>query len=125
MTGDLPAAARILSRLLPHADRESIVGDLLEDAEYRHITGARRRLWLATECGAIAAGLSVTRVRGWLVVPPVRELAAGLALDSSRAFRGGDPRAALVRALLFCGSVATLVLGVELLVASLLSASGF
>ena len=124
MTPELPAPLRLLSRLLPSSDRESILGDLLEDAAFRRVTGARRHVWMATECGAIAAGLSVTRVRGWLVVPPVRELAAGLALDGSRAFRGGHSGAALLRALLFCGSVATLVLGVELLVGSLLSAAG-
>ena len=124
MTDELPAPLGVLSRLLPSSDRQAILGDLLEDAEFRNITGARRQLWLATECGAIAAGLSVTRLRGWLVVPPVREMAAGLALDGSRAFRGGHSRAAVLRALIFCGSVATLVLGVELLVGSLLSAAG-
>ena len=123
MTGDLSSTLRLLSRLLPRADRDAIVGDLLEEAGYRHVSGARRELWLVSECGAIAAGLTVTRVRGWLVVPPVRELAAGLALDGSRAFRGG-PSGALLRALIFCGSVATIVLGVELLVGSLLSAAG-
>ena len=125
MTSELPAVVRLLSRLLPSADRECILGDLLEDAEYRNMTGARRRLWLTAECGTIAAGLTVTRARGWLVVPPVRELAAGLALDGSRAFRGGHAGATVLRAVLFCGSVATLVLGVELLVGSLLSAAGF
>ena len=124
MTPELSAPLRILSRLLPSSDRESILGDLLEDAAFRNVSGARRQVWLAAECGTIAAGLSITRVRGWLVVPPVRELAAGLALDGSRAFRGGHSGAALLRALLFCGSVATLVLGVELLVGSLLSAAG-
>lgn len=125
MTSELPVLARMLSRLLPSTDRESILGDLLEDAEGRNMTGARRRLWLAAECGTIAVGLTVTRARGSLVLPPVRELAAGLALDGSRAFRGGHSRAAVLRALIFCGSVATLVLGVELLVGSLLSAAGF
>jgi hypothetical protein len=125
MMAELPPSVRMLSHLLPRSDRESILGDLLEDAGYRQIAGARRQWWMAAECGAIAAGLGITRVRGWLVVPPVRELAAGLALDGSRAFRGGHSPAALLRALLFCGSVATLVLGVELLVGSLLSAAGF
>ena len=125
MKDELPRFTRLLSRLIPAGDRESILGDLLEDADYRNITGARRRLWLASECGTIAAGLTVTRARGWLFVPPVRELAAGLALDGTRAFRGGHPVASLIRAVVFCGSVATLVLGVELLVGSLLSAGGF
>jgi hypothetical protein len=122
--GRLPRAARWLSRLIPAGDREAIVGDLLEDAEFRGIAGARRDLWLLGECGTIAAGLSVARARAWLVLPPVRELAAGLALDGTRAFRGGNPIASVVRAVVFCGSVATLVLGVELLVGSLLSAAG-
>lgn len=123
--GELPRAARWLSRLIPAGDRESIVGDLLEDAEFRGVGGARRHLWLLGECGSIAARLSVTRARAWLVLPPVRELAAGLALDRTRAFRGGHPVASVVRAVVFCGSVATLVLGVEVLVSSLLAASGY
>jgi hypothetical protein len=114
---------RVVVRLLPARDREAIVGDLLEDAASRRIDGARREVWLISECGAIAAGLTLVRVRAWFVVPPVRELAAGLALDGSRAFRG-DASGALLRALIFCGSVATLVLGVELLVSSLLAAAG-
>ena len=122
---ELPRAARWLSRLIPAGDREPILGDLLEDAELRNLGGARRDVWLLRECGTIAAGLSITRARAWLVLPPVRELAAGLALDGTRAFRGGHPVAAVVRAVIFCGSVATLVLGVELLVGSLLSASGY
>jgi hypothetical protein len=125
MTTDLPVTLRILSRLLPAADRDAIVGDLLEDVAGREMRGVRRRLWLASECGTIAAGLTLTRARGWLVVPPARELAAGLALDRSRAFRRAHPTAAVLRALIFCGSVATIVLGVELLVGSLLSAAGF
>jgi hypothetical protein len=48
-----------------------------------------------------------------------------VALDGSRAFRGGRPVAALIRAAVFCGSVATLVLGVEVLVSTLLAASGY
>ena len=122
---ELPLAARWLSRLIPAGDRESILGDLLEDADFRDLTGARRDVWLLGECGSIAAGLSMTRARAWLVLPPVRELAAGLALDGTRAFRRGHPVAAVARAVLFCGSVATLVLGVELLVGTLLSASGY
>jgi hypothetical protein len=124
MTPELPLPVVLLSRLLPAVDREAILGDLLEDAEFRNLTGRRRQLWLASECGAIAAGLSVTRVRGWLFVPPVRELAAGLALDRSRAFRGAHPGGAVLRVLIFCGSIATLALGVELLVSSLMSAAG-
>jgi hypothetical protein len=110
-------------RLLPARERDAIVGDLLEEAAYRGVSGARREWWLASECGAIAAGLTVVRVRDWFVLPPVRELVAGLALDGSRAFRD-DYSGALLRFLIFCGSLATLVFGVELLVGSLLSAAG-
>lgn len=125
MTADLPIAVRVCARLLPSSDREAILGDLLEDAEFRDLNGARRHVFLASECGAIAAGLSVTRARAWLFVPPVRELVAGLALDRSRAFRGAHRSSAVLRAVLFCGSIATLALGVELLVATLMSAAGF
>lgn len=125
MTADLPIAVRVCARLLPSSDREAILGDLLEDAEFRDLNGARRQVFLASECGAIAAGLSVTRARAWLFVPPVRELVAGLALDRSRAFRGAHRSSAVLRAVLFCGSIATLALGVELLVATLMSAAGF
>ena len=125
MTAELPLAVRVCARLLPSTDREAILGDLLEDAEFRDLNGARRQVFLASECGAIAAGLSVTRARAWLFVPPVRELVAGLAVDRSRAFSGGHPTRVVLRAILFCGSIVTLALGVELLVATLMSAAGF
>ena len=124
MSDGLPTVVRLLSRLLPARERDAIVGDLLEETAYRRVPGARRTLWLASECGAIAAGLTATRVREWFVLPPVRELAAGLALDGSRALRG-DHTGALLRGLLFCGSVATIVLGAEILVGSLMAAAGF
>jgi hypothetical protein len=54
----------------------------------------------------------------------MRELASGLALDGRGALRGTHSFSTLVRALIFCGSLATMMLGVELLVGSLLSASG-
>jgi hypothetical protein len=119
-----PLGLRMMSRLIAASDRQAILGDLLEEAEYRALTGARRDLWLTAECGAIAGGLSLDRARGWVVVPPARELAAGLALDGSRAFRGGHSVGALMRALIFCGTVATLALGASLLVGALLSAAG-
>jgi hypothetical protein len=122
---DLSRAARACSWLIPPGDRESILGDLVEDAALRGLTGARRDLWLAGECGTIGAGLAVTRAREWLVLPPVREVAAGLAVDGRGAFRGAGGAGALLRAVVFCGSVATLALGVEILVGSLLAASGF
>ena len=121
---ELPRGVRFLARLIPVADRQAIVGDLLEHAACLDLTGARRAVFLAGECGAIAAGLSLDRARAWFVVPPVRELAAGLALDGSRAFRGGHAAGTLFRAVLFCASIVTLALGVELLVSSFLSASG-
>jgi hypothetical protein len=121
----MPRPARLFARLIPPADRESILGDLLEDAAFRDLAGARRSLWLAGECAAIAGGLSIQRARAWLVMPPVRELAVGLAVDGRGIFRGAGAAGNLLRAVLFCGSVATLVLGVEVLVGSLLAASGF
>ena len=121
----LPRSARLLARLIPSVDREAIVGDLVEDAAFRDLAGARRSLWLTGECAAIAGGLSVQRARGWLVMPPVREVAAGFALDGRGAMRGDHPIAALVRAVAFCGCVATLVFGVAVLVSSLLAASGY
>jgi hypothetical protein len=124
MTPALPRPARAIARLIPAEDRDWAVGDLLEDAHDRNLRGARRVWWLSFECGAIAVGLSAHRARNWFVMPPVRELAAGLAVDGRVALRG---RAAggVLGALLFCGSVATLALGVEILVSSLLVAAGF
>ena len=84
---ELPRLARILARLIPAGDRESILGDLIEDAGFRDLAGARRSLWLTGECAAIAGGLSIQRARSWVVVPPVREVAAGLAVDGRGIFR--------------------------------------
>ena len=122
---ELPRAARLLARLIPSSDRESILGDLIEDAGFRDLAGARRNLWLTGECAAIAGGLSLQRARGWLVMPSVREVAAGLALDGRGVFRSAGAAGSVLRAILFCGSVATLALGVEVLVSSLLAASGY
>jgi len=124
MTAELPRGVRLLARLIPSGEREAIVGDLLEEAACRDLRGARQAAWLAGECGAIAAGLSVERVRGWIVMPPVREVVSGLAIDGFGLRRQGAGGAVL-RALAFVGSVATLVLGVEVLVGSLMSAAGF
>lgn len=120
----VPPSMRLLARLMPAADREAILGDLLEDAAFRDLRGRRRAWWLAGECGAIATGLAVDRVRAWVVVPPMREVVAGFAVDGRGLLRHGGG-ATVVRALVFVGSIATLVLGVELLVASLMSAAGF
>jgi hypothetical protein len=124
MTAGLPRAARAFSRLIPAGDRESILGDLVEQADYHDFGGARRTYWLTAECAAIAAGLSVQRVRGWFVVPPLRELVSGFAVDGRGILRG-DPVSAALRMLAFCGSVATLALGVEVLVRTLMTAAGF
>jgi hypothetical protein len=110
-------------RLVPAADRESIVGDLLEEADSRGMLGARRALWLAAECGAIAAGLSVQRVKHWFVMPPVREVVSGIAIDGRGALRNG-PLGALARAFVFVASVATLAFAVEVLVRTLMTAAG-
>jgi hypothetical protein len=114
----------LFARFLPAADREAILGDLLEEADFRSLRGRVRALWLAGECATIAAGLSVERVRAWFVMPPVREVVSGLAIDGRGVLRGGTAPA-LLRALLFVASVTTLVLGVELLVGTLMSAAGF
>jgi hypothetical protein len=121
---DLPRSVRWLSRLIAAAERESVVGDLVEEASFRGLGGARRTAWLATECAAIAAGLSMERVRTLIVVPPVREVVSGLAIDARGVLHGGAA-ATLLRACVFVASIATLVLGVELLVGSLMSAAGF
>jgi hypothetical protein len=52
------------------------------------------------------------------------EVVSGFAVDGRGVFRGAGA-AGVLRVLVFCGSVATLVLGVELLVGSLFSAAGF
>ena len=121
---DIPSGIGFVLRLLPAHDREAIVGDLIEDAAYRGLEGARLRWWLLGQCATIAAGLSTTRVRGWLVLPPMREVASGFAVDGRGVLRGAHHMGAVVRAVIFCGSIATLALGVELLVAALMSASG-
>lgn len=118
-----PLWTRFVTRLVPAGDREAILGDLVEEAEYRGFRGARREAWLAGECLAIAAGLSVERLRGWVVMPPVREVVSGLAIDGRVALRGGAG-GAIVRALLFVASVGTLMIGVEILVSALMSAAG-
>lgn len=113
----------VFFRLLPAADRESIVGDLLEDAEFRGFAGARRTAWLAGECGAIALGLSVARVRSWFVAAPVREVVSGLAIGGRGVLRHA-PAGAALRAFVFVASVATLAFAVEVLVRTLMTAAG-
>jgi len=113
----------LLFRLLPAADREAIVGDLIEDAEYRGLRGGRLTWWLSLECATIAAGMSVERIRAWFVLPPVREVVSGLAIDGRGMLRDG-PAGTLLRALVFIASVATLAFAVEVLVRTLMTAAG-
>jgi hypothetical protein len=114
----------LLFRLIPAPDREAITGDLLEEAAFRDLRGAARASWLAHQCAAIALGLSIQRVRAWFVVAPIREIASGIAMRTWWTVRG-DRSGVVVRGLAFCGWIATLTLGVELLVRTLLRASGF
>ena len=125
MRAELPRSVRLLARLICAADREAVLGDLIEDAEFRGLRGARRTAWLAGECGAIAAGLSFDRARARFEMPPVREVVSGMALEGRGLLRSDGASAAVLHALVFVGSVATLVLGVEVLVGSLMSAAGF
>jgi hypothetical protein len=119
----VPRAVHVLARLIPAADRDSILGDLLEDVEHRRLRGRGRVWWLMAECAAIAAGLSIERVHAWLVLPPVREVATGLAVDGRAVWRG-DVSGFVLRCVLFCASVATLALAVELMVRTLMTAAG-
>ena len=57
---DIPSGIGFVLRLLPAHDREAIVGDLIEDAAYRGLEGARLRWWLLGQCATIAAGLSIS-----------------------------------------------------------------
>jgi hypothetical protein len=121
---ELPRPARLLSRLLPSCDRDAIVGDLLEDAAYRRLSGPGLTLWLCAECGQIAAGIAVDRVRGSFV-PPVREVAAGLAFENSRTFRHArsGPVGALLSIILFCASAVLIAFSATVLIGTLFSAS--
>jgi hypothetical protein len=120
---DLPRMTRALARLIPVEDRQAILGDLLEEADHRHLLGAGRAAWLSLECLAIAAGLSMDAARGWFVMPPMREVAAGLAIGGGGVLHDGAT-GTLLQVLVYVGSVATLVLGVNLLVASFMAAAG-
>jgi len=120
MTTELPPAVRWFARLIPAGDREWILGDLIEAADDRGLSGAHRRWWLASECAAVAAGLSVDRARGWFTRPAWRDLAVGVVVDGRVAVRGGAGM--LVTALVVGGSIAGLAIGVEILVSSLLTA---
>jgi len=122
----LPRLAATLSRLIPAADREAILGDLLEDAAYRDLSGPFLTLWLCAECTAIASGLTVDRMRKAFTVPPLGEMVSGLALDGTHAFRVAldAPWTVLLRAIVFCATMAVLTMVAEMLIAALFSASG-
>ena len=122
-TAVAPVSLRALSWMLPAADRQSIVGDLLEDAEYRDLGGLGRTVWLTATCVGIAAGLCAEHVRDSAVLPPVREIASGVAIDGRLVWRG-DRRGVALRGAAFCAAVAMLAFGVDLLVRALLTASG-
>lgn len=124
MSADVPSPARLIARLMPVADREAILGDLVEEAQFRSLSGLHRTLWMIGECATIGAGISWTRVRRTLVVPDAHGLTMGLVLDGRHALRSAHLRSAGVRALVFCGSVAILSFATALLVSSLLSAAG-
>jgi hypothetical protein len=121
----LPPLARALSRLLPAAERQAIVGDLLEDADWRGLHGSRLTLSLCASCGAIAAGFAVDGARHALTPPAAGELAAGLAVEGGRMLRGMTFRAVVTRAIVFCTGVMLLAYAGELLIASLMNAAGF
>ena len=119
----LPPLARALSWLIPAADRQVIIGDLLEDADWRGLQGGRLTLSLCATCGAIAAGLAVDSARTALTPPAVGEVTAGLVVDRSRVLRGLTARAFAARAVVFGAGVTILAFGVELLVAVLMRAA--
>ena len=124
MIAGIPFCARLLARLVPAGDRESILGDLVEDAEFRSLNGLHRAIWMTSECAAIGAGFSVTRLRSAIVIPRAHELVVGLGVDGRRALRSHHLIPASVRALVFCGTIATLSFAGAVLVSALLSAAG-
>jgi hypothetical protein len=119
----LPPLARVLSRLIPAVDRQAILGDLLEDADWRGLRGGRLTLSLCASCGIIAAGLAVDGARAALTPPSAGELAAGVAVESGRMLRGMTARAFVTRTLVFGAGVVLLACGVELLIATLMQAA--
>jgi hypothetical protein len=123
MPATLPPVARVLSRLIPANDRQAIVGDLLEDADWRGLSGGRLTLSLCASCGLIAAGLAVEGARTALTPSSAGELAAGVAVESGRMLRGMTARAFVTRTLVFGAGVILLACGVELLIATLMQAA--
>lgn len=119
----LPPLARAVTRLIPAADRQAIVGDLLEDADWRGLRGGRLTVSLCASCGAIAAGLAVDGARAALTPPSAGELAAGLVVDGGHVLRGLTARAFVARAVVFGAGVILLAWGAELLIAALMVAA--
>lgn len=112
-----------VTRFIPAADRDAIVGDVLEEASWRGFDGARRSWWIATQCGSIAVGLAVERARAGCSVALVREVVSGIAIDGGHVWRP-SPRTLVVRAMLFAAGVAVLALGSEILIGALLRSAG-
>ena len=114
----------LITRLIPAADRDAIVGDLLEEAAWRDMHGTRLSWWIAGQCATIAAGLTVERARAACSLALAREVASGVAVGGGRLLRGTPPRAFATRALLFVAGVAALALSAEVLVGALLRSAG-
>jgi hypothetical protein len=113
----------LAARLIPAADRDAIVGDLLEECRWRGIKGTRLSWWIARECVAIAAGLTVERARAACSPSLVREVVSGIAASSEHVLRT-PVRRLLTRAALFTGGVILLACSVEILVGALLRSAG-
>ena len=126
MATELTLAATVLTRLIPSADRDAIVGDLMEEICWRGLRGRHVTWWMALQCVTIALGLAADHVRGAVTLGVAREVAGGVAVEGVHALRSGwtAPRALVTRVALFAVSVAVLAMSVEVLVAALLSAAG-
>jgi hypothetical protein len=118
---ELPRAARVFCRLIPPLERDAIIGDLLEDAASRDLSGHQLSIWLSAQCAGVGVGVGADRLRAWCL-PPVRETASAIALEGMRSFRGGAIDA-IVSLLFIFAAAAALAVGVELLIATLLAAS--
>ncbi len=113
----------LVTRLIPATDRDAIVGDLLEEAAWQDMRGARLAWWMAGQCAGIAIGLTAERARAACSVEIMREVASGVAIDSERVLHV-MPRTLLMRAMVFAAGVAVLAYGCEVLVGALLRSAG-
>jgi hypothetical protein len=116
-------AAGLLTWLIPGADRDAIVGDLLEEASWRRLSGVRLTMWMALHCASIAAGLAGERARAATSLETAREVAAGVLVESGRMLRGTAAGTAARSAVIFAAGVLALALSAELLVGALLAAA--